>query len=530
MSFDDEVDDRRRQCALFRCGVVDELSLEDLPRGEISARIEELSRRLWKLPSGAERRFSARTLWSWWSAYKRGGLGALVPESRRSGPRQITPDLLEAAIKARKEIPSRSTTTLIDILEVSGLVPRGKLKRATLDRHLSAAGASRRRLKTLGNKVFTRLLFQHPNNFWVGDFHEAPILWVPARQSFRSVHLSAFVDHYSKVVPHAEWYLNEQVGTLDDTLKKAFLKRGLCDKAYVDNGPAYRSGDFAFALAHLGVRLVHSKAYQSEGRGGIERFNRTVVDGFEPEARAAKIEDLRQLNLFFEAWLERRYHLVPHGTTGQSPLDRFAQPGFTPRYPDPVLLSDIFRLRVARKVHPKTVTVEIEGRAFQCESFLRGRWVRVYYDPFCLNDVLIFLDGKRVERAFPQQVNAPQPTPERPVVSPPSFDYLGALRAEYDRRIVEQARHLSLSEWKPTADFTLKPFLDCCAQLLGKELSPYEREELSRSFNGVGPFSEKTVRLALEHALKLRGRGLHVSVYSHYLKTFHLAVLHANKE
>jgi hypothetical protein len=67
--------------------------------------------------------------------------------------------------------------------------------------------------------------------------------------------------------------------------------------------------------------------------------------------------------------------------------------------------------------------------------------------------------------------------------------------------------------------------------MLGKDdLAPYERDDLTRAFHSVGPFSEKTVRLALEHALKLRGRGLHVSVYSHYLKVFQLAALKANKE
>jgi hypothetical protein len=40
-------------------------------------------------------------------------------------------------------------------------------------------------------------------------------------------------------------------------------------------------------------------------------------------------------------------------------------------------------------------------------------------------------------------VIAPQPTPERPVAAPPSFDYLGGLRAEFDRRTAEQAKHLS---------------------------------------------------------------------------------------
>ena len=62
--------------------------------------------------------------------------------------------------------------------------------------------------------------------------------------------------------------------------------------------------------------------------------------------------------------------------------------------------------------------------------------------------------------------------------------------------------------------------------MLGKDLSPYEREDLTLAFQTVGPFSEQTCRLALENALKLRGRGLHISVYSQYLRSFHLAALH----
>lgn len=530
MNWDDDLNESRRRIALFRHEIIAELDVEGLPRGELSSRVEELAARSWPLPSGRERRLSARTLWSWWSAYKRSGLTGLIPTSRETGSREITPELLAAAIGARKEVPSRSTSTLIDLLEKQGLAAKGRLKRSTLDHHLCAAGASRRRLKTLGDKRFTRLLFERPNQFWIGDYHEAPILWDPVRQRYRVVHLCAFVDHFSKLIPHAQWYDNERLATLDDTLKQALLKRGVPEKIYVDNGPTYRSGDFAFALAHLGIRLLHSKPYQSEGRGAIERLNRTVADGFEPEAIAAKVSDLAKLNLFFEAWVEERYHLAPHGSTGQSPLDRFVQESFSPRYPDPVLIQDLFRVRVKRKVHPKTGTVEVEGRSFQCENFLRGRWVRVYYDPFQLGDVLVFLHDKRVQRAFPQTLNDPKPTPERGVAAPLSFDYLGALRAEYDRRIVAQARHLSLSDWQPSSDFTLSPFLELCADLLGKQLSPYEKEDFTRAFNGVGPFAEKTARLALEHALKLCGRGLHVSTYSHYLKVFHLAALRANQE
>lgn len=530
MGFDDDIDERRRAIALFRHAVIADLDYETLPVGELTARIDELSQRTFRLPGGSERSFTSRTLWSWWSAYKKRGLEGLMPKARtdRGCARVIAPEVLAAAIQCRREIPTRSTKTIIHVLTQQGVVAKGQLHRSTLDRHLEEAGMSRRRLKTLGDKRFIRMMFDRPNQLWVGDYHDAPLLFDPMVQRFREVHLSAFIDHYAKALPHAQWYHRENIATLEDTLKKSVLKRGLPDRVYVDRGSAYRAHDFAFALDHLGIKLVHSKAYTSEGRGTIERFNRTVVEQFEPEVRALRITTIDELNRLFEAWVEQRYHLEVHEATGQAPLERLAQEGFTPRYPDPVDVDDTFRVRVGRKVHPKTSTVEIEGVAFVVETFLRGRWVTVHYDPYDLRDVLVFFKSKRVQRALPQQPNEPPlPRPERPQPMPPSFDYLSALRAEYDARVVAEARKLSLSAWTPSDAFTLPAFLDVCAQLLGKDLAPYERDELTVVFRTVGPFSEPTTRLALEHAIKLRGRGLHVSVYSHYLKVFHLEAIRA---
>jgi transposase InsO family protein len=533
MRHDDDTNDRRRRAlALFRKDLFADLDEPRLPRGEITARVAEIAARKLLLPEGEEHRFGERTIWSWWSAYKKRGLTGLLPQERtdKGVAREVTPELLAAAIAKRNEIPSRSTKTIIDILEREGVVAPGRLRRSTLDRHLERAGQSRRRLRTLGDKRHIRMLFERPNELWVGDYHEAPILFEESTGRVRTVHMCAFIDHYSKLVLHAEWYTNERLATLEDTLKKALVKRGLPDKVYVDNAKVYRSGDFTFALDHLHVRLVHSKSYVSEGRGVIERFNRTVADQFEPELRAAKVDDLARLNLLFEAWLEERYHREEHGATGQAPLDRFAQDGFTPRWADPVLVADTFRVRARRKVHPKTSTVEVDGVSFLVESFLRGRWVSVHYDPHQLLDVLIFRDGQRVQRAFVARPNErPQPRPDRPTATPPAFDYLSALRAEYDRRIVQQAKKVALVDFVPEPGFTLDGFLLLCSQMLGHELSPYEREDLTLAFETIGPFAEKTARLALEHAMKLRGRGLHVSVYSHYLRTFHLAALAEEK-
>jgi putative transposase len=519
-------DERRRPVALFRHAIIGELDIERLPRGERSTRIAELAARAYRTPDGGERRLSARTLWAWWRAYQRHGLDGLLPKVRadRGTRRAVARELLDAAIALRRELPSRSTATLIHILDTQGRTVPGQLRRATLDRHLGQAGASRRRLKTLGDKRYIRLLFQRPNQLWVGDYHEAPLLWDSTRERYRTLHLSAFIDHDSKLVPHGEWYGSEQIATLEDCLKQAILKRGQPTAIYVDNGAAYRADQFAFACAHLGITLRHRTPYVSEGRGAIERWHRTVVEQFEPEIRALRLSDRREIQLRFEAWLEQGYHLIPHGATGQAPLDRFAQPDFTPRSPDPVVVAETFRVRVRRKVHPKTSTVEVEGVPFLVETAFRGRWVDVHYDPHDRSDVLSYLQGERIQRALPPRPNEPpRPTPDRPTVTPPAFDYLGALRAEDDRRIVTEARRLSFTDWTPQPTFTLPAFLALVAEYLGHTLAPYERDELTVASHTVGPFAEATTRLALEHALRVRGRGLHVAVSTPYVKVFHLS-------
>src|SRR2546425_6234953 len=100
----DDPDARPRQQALFRHAIIGELDIETLPRGERSARIAELATRTYRTPAGRERRFSARTLWTWWSAYQRHGLDGLLPQPRRDRGllRAVSREILDAAIALRR--------------------------------------------------------------------------------------------------------------------------------------------------------------------------------------------------------------------------------------------------------------------------------------------------------------------------------------------------------------------------------------------------------------------------------------------
>jgi len=60
------------------------------------------------------------------------------------------------------------------------------------------------------------------------------------------------------------------------------------------------------------------------------------------------------------------------------------------------------------------------------------------YDPSDLGSVLIYYDGRRIQRALPQVAGeTPVAAPERGKPPPPSVDYLALLRRDHERRRVE---------------------------------------------------------------------------------------------
>ena len=92
---------------------------------------------------------------------------------------------------------------------------------------------------------------------------------------------------------------------------------------YCDNGAVYVSTHLQIVCARLAVALVHSKPYDSPARGKIERFWRTVRDGFMPLVSRQKNYSLENFNQLYADWLDKQYHRVIHRGIAQTPLDRY---------------------------------------------------------------------------------------------------------------------------------------------------------------------------------------------------------------
>jgi hypothetical protein len=194
----------------------------------------------------------------------------------------------------------------------------------------------------------------------------------------------------SRLIPHAQFYLWENLESFRDCLLQALEKRGLPRRLYVDNGSAFRSNRLKYACARLGVALLHSAPYTPEGRGKIERFFRTVRMQLIP--LLAENLSLEKLNEQLHTWIDGDYHQRIHSTTGQTPLQRYLAHLALLRSA-PKDLHDYFRMVVRRKVD-KDRTVTVNGKLFEAPVGLIGKHVTLLYHPH---------DPQRVEVLFEEQ-------------------------------------------------------------------------------------------------------------------------------
>lgn len=475
-------------------------------------------------PCGQPQTVGPRTLWTWLRHYRQGGLCALHPRHRKDKGqlRALPPEAMARAEQLRRELPSRWTSTVLDILVRENTLPSGtSLHRSTLDRQLRQRGASRRQLLVLGEKRTCKLHFAAFGDLWVGDYHHGPKILCPDGR-VAVAKLGAFIDHNTRYPVADRWYLAEDLSSLRDTLLRALLRFGIPKVAYTDRGAVYRAEQLAYSLAALGSHLVHSRPYYSQGRGVIERWWQ-LADAFQAEVEAqGELLTLHELNRLWESFRTLRYLEVIHSELGTTPAQAIT--AVVPRPLDPAVARELFLVRAERQVHPKDGCVSVEGTRFLCDASLRGRKVTVRYDPLDLSSVLVFVDGVRRGRALPQPVGRLlEPAPPPPPAGP-ATDYLALLRADYDRRLMQQARPLAyadLGELDP--GFDLSRFSTLLCDLTGARVRDEQAQEVSAFWAAFGPLPEKLCRIALDQALRLRGTGRHVRVYLALLRTY---VLH----
>jgi len=127
------------------------------------------------------------------------------------------------------------------------------------------------------------------------------------------------IDDHSRVA-YAEIHDDEKAETAAGVLRRAvswFADRGVTvEQVLSDNGPAYKSFAWRDACTELGIRPKRTRPYRPQTNGKIERFHRTMADGWAFSKHYAS-ESARRAAL--PAWLHFYNHHRPHTAIGKQP-------------------------------------------------------------------------------------------------------------------------------------------------------------------------------------------------------------------
>ena len=188
---------------------------------------------------------STRTIQRYEKAYAENSFSGLRPKERKVNPANSKklPDnyeeLIQEAVVLKRELPTRSVSQIIYILEGEEKVPPGVLKRSTVQKRLYKAGLGRRQLKKYIQDLQSSpssKRFCKPHRMMLGqaDIKYGVGLFYMKNGKKKTIHLSSIIDDHSRYILWSEWFEDEDEYCVEEVFRKAILKNGKIDDIYTD--------------------------------------------------------------------------------------------------------------------------------------------------------------------------------------------------------------------------------------------------------------------------------------------------------
>jgi transposase InsO family protein len=272
-----------------------------------------------------------------------------VPPRTRQRAKRITPDVEQGIADMKRKYPTWGVEYLRNQWIKAG---HPTLSRGSISRILRDAGLNTKHL--VEKEIYQRFEMTKPGQLWQMDIQGK--IFLPG---IGWVHGFSVLDDFSRFCPAFRYFLDEKLSNGILTLDEAIAKYGVPEAVYVDNGSQFKShgerlNNFELFCAAYEIKVITSTPYRPEGKGKIERIHETVENQFIAWVRAELKDDpnysLARLNRDLNAYLHDDYHAHIHGTTHETPANRFAQGHL--RVPNPsVDASKYLERTISRRVN-----------------------------------------------------------------------------------------------------------------------------------------------------------------------------------
>jgi transposase InsO family protein len=337
---------------------------------------------------------SHRTIQRYYNSYKLSGLDGLIPLTNgRPGSRSIPPDILEAAIRARRENPKRSIPKIIRLLEFEGIIKKGSIKRSTLQEQMFKAGFGKTEMDYHLNTYGTggqRFQRKERNSLWQSDAKHA--IYINNQKTY----LISFLDDCTRLCTHSEFYFSEATESIMDCFQKGIEKFGAPNEVYFDNGSPYRNRAIARCCGMLSIRKRHTKPYCAKSKGKIERYHQ-FVDGFLSEIKLEKVKTLEELNLKWRHYIEVFYQNETHSSLNPntSPMQAWNADATQLNLIDKNKLFEAFLMVSPERRVNKSGYVNFDNKQYEADNLTAfvGRKVKIVWQPSNKNKVWVEIPG-----------------------------------------------------------------------------------------------------------------------------------------
>lgn len=366
------------------------------------AYFRQIAQKEFDVPGRGPKRFTAQTMKGWLYRYRKSGFQGIVPKTRSdSGKFRALSEQTRAQVKElRLKNLDRSCVKFYDLCLREGILGEPAIGIETVRRLLKVEGLYQRR-EGVARKRFEMNYF---GELWTCDFMHGPrVLERSEGKQRKKAILMAMIDDHSRMIVGFRFSFFENTRLIEQVFKDAILFHGLPDRIYCDNGAAFSSQYLSRVCAHLNIGLVHSKPYDSPSRGKIERFFRTVREGFLVEAPLDEKKecawDLKGINDAFERWLRENYHHAHHHGINLRPIDRYqiSVRDYPRKRVEEEVLDEFFLVSVERTV-AKDCTVALHGRDYEVPPQYVGRRMELKFSQEHPGDVFLYENGVRVQK------------------------------------------------------------------------------------------------------------------------------------
>jgi len=400
--------DKEIQIAVFKYGIIAPV-LNDKSIQQKKYFLK-MAQNEYDMPYMGKRKFSASTFKKWLLKYYKDGFEGLKPSFRKDkgDSRSISENLRHILGDVVKKYKFRTVKNVYDYLIVRNIIKENQFTYATLNNYIKKNALFNPEIQKKPRKAFET---EHINELWMTDFMYGPYV-KEGKKKLRS-YLVVILDDHSRFILAGDFFLTQSLISFEQVLKDAFLKFGICNKLYMDNGKVFVDNHLKLISARLGFVLVHSRPFDASSRGKIERFFRTVRDTFIPNLYIETKEfTLKQLNESFHKWLREKYNRKVHSTIKTTPFDRYFNDmkNVKIRKKSAQVIQQAF-LHTTERIVNRDSTISFETELFEVDPKYIGQRIEIRFDPTRKDELYLFENDNKVcqIKKLDRQANAKFP-------------------------------------------------------------------------------------------------------------------------